>query len=88
MAYSLSASLVSISNSIFHMLLSERALEPRMDLDRVAKAFGQVPPLGPITCKITASTNSRLSLAVTPTCPSASGKKILYPVPLIVPERL
>ena len=51
MAYSLSASLASISKSIFHTpLLAQR--EKRVWIfDQVAKAFGQVPPreAGPIT---------------------------------------
>src|SRR5436190_9059461 len=63
------------------------AREARMYLDRIAKAFRQVPPrdAGPITV------NHRLHkqpivLGCYPDMPFTSGQNILDPVPLIVPK--
>jgi hypothetical protein len=87
MAYSLSASLASISNSIFHTPLLAPAREARMDLDRVAKPFGQVPPreAGPITVDHRFN-KQPIVLGRYPDMPFTSGQNILYPVPLIVPK--
>ena len=75
MAYSLSASLASISNSFFHTpLLAQREKRVCIVIGS-PKRSGKIPPgdAGPITV------NHRLYkqpiiLAVTPTCPSRLGK--------------
>src|ERR1700686_5105896 len=87
MAYSLSASLASISNSFFQTpLLAQR--DKRVYLDRVATAFGQVPlrdDAGPIAVNH-GFDKQPIVLGCYPHMPFTSGQNILDPVPLIVPK--
>jgi hypothetical protein len=63
------------------------AREARMDLDRVAKAFRQVPPgdAGPIAVDHRLY-KKPIVLGRYPYVPFTSGQNILNPVPLIVPK--
>ena len=87
MAYSLSASLASISNSFFHTPLLAQREKRVCILIGSPKRSGKIPPgdAGPITV------NHRLYkqpivLGRYPHMPFTSGQNILDPVPLIVPK--